>query len=136
MPIRYPVVSNQNKVTSFEYKQYIYFTEIGKISKILGLRSAYTEHKDAIKEDPDLYKCFKFDETNLRYDRPKNELQVACYYKHIFQGDVISFLIRPIKIFKWMLKEPPVTQFEYDETKRRWFRNPSYLNMQAAVAKT
>jgi len=56
--------------------------------------------------DKDKYKCFLYGNVNLRRDAPRNELHVATQFKHIFSGDILSLLIRPLKIFKWMVKEP------------------------------
>jgi hypothetical protein len=56
--------------------------------------------------DDDRYGCFQFTNVNLRRDVPKGELHVSTQYKHLFSGDIISLYIRPLKIFKWMLKEP------------------------------
>jgi hypothetical protein len=59
-------------------------------------------------------------------------------YKHLFTGDFQSFQIRPLKIFKWMVTENPVSSFSFDSKRRRWIFNPSKAKNAvdyAAVAK-
>jgi hypothetical protein len=78
MPQRLPIATSSSGNTpvlkEFQYSQYVQFKEFGKTNKILAVKGKYNEHKKFLAEDPDLYKAFIYSETNLRNDRPKNEL--------------------------------------------------------------
>jgi hypothetical protein len=50
---------------------------------------------------------------------------VHVQFKHLFSGYFQSYQIRPLKIFKWMVKEQAPSTFTFDLKSRRWIYNPS-----------
>ena len=76
--------------------------------------------RQVLAHDEDKYKCFLYQNVNLRRDAPKSELHIAVQFKHIFSGDLLSLLVKPLKIFRWMLKEPPAMNCSFVAQERRW----------------
>ncbi|CDW72543.1 lupus brain antigen [Stylonychia lemnae] len=122
-PERIPVCFTEKEcVQEFKYRQYILINQISTIEYIRNNRKSYHDtHKVDIRGDNDKFECFNYQNVNFRRDAPVNELQIAVQFKHLFKGDIISYYIRPLKIFRWMLKEPPTHNFLFDKNKRRWY---------------
>lgn len=113
---------DKEQLKEYQYRQYFLVDKIVAAKEFGQIRS---EFFNAIRKrlaiDEDKYMCFLRANVNLRRDAPKNELHIATQYKHIFEGDIISYYIRPLKIFKWMLKEPQVQHCYFDPEQKRWF---------------
>lgn len=138
LPERVPVAHAQKDgLKEFVYRQYVLLHDFHDLSEITRVGRNYQRHvSDERRLDPDLHACFLYSSVNLRHDVPRSELQVHVQYKHLFQGDFHSLQIKPAKIFKWMLKEPPLAQFQFHQDSRRWVFNSSLSQTKAVVNET
>ena len=134
LPERVPIcLKDKEQLKEYQYRQYFLLDSFLPLKDFILSRQAFFEPiRSRLEIDEDKYQCFLRTNVNLRRDAPKNELHIATQYKHIFEGDIISYYIRPLKIFKWMLKEPNVSHCYFDTTHRRWFAHAHYEEAKTA----